>query len=103
MPNKQEWLLTDGEIRQEAIDSGLLDISEFTPVEQSEIDVYKSILEAQLAKDEARFEKERELIRKDERERIADKAKFTIHTSGGAVIIDRDDWARFMQALKETK
>lgn len=37
---------------------------------------------------------------KQERERIANKAKFTIHTSGGTVIIDKDDWARFLQTLK---
>ncbi len=38
--------------------------------------------------------------KKQERERIADKAKFTIHTSGRTVIIDRDDWTRFQEALK---
>ena len=50
MKETDKLLLTDEEIKAEAVDAGLLDLPENGLVEQEEIDIYKKMLKAQLEK-----------------------------------------------------
>ena len=83
---KQEWLLTKEKIGR------------IIHVENGN---FLSVAKAQLAKDEARFEKERELIRKDEGKRIFKKIEAQSNnllrrTGLFQIVLTEEEW----QALK---